>query len=77
MTTVERLFEEAMTLDPEEREELLVRLEIAGFDVGDDNLSAWEEDDDRRESQMAAGAPTVPWETVKLRMAERIRGRTH
>jgi len=73
MTTVERLVEEVLALTPEEREELLARVDLDRVRFTDEQMRAWDEEAGRRAAAVANGAPTIPWETVRERMFERIR----
>jgi putative addiction module component (TIGR02574 family) len=75
MTTVDRLVEEARQLSPEERAELVERLCQIEPEIDPEWAAAWAEEARRRNDEIESGAvDTVPWETVRERMHERIRG---
>jgi len=67
------LFEEAMRLDPDEREALM-RLLIEALDAETDERvdDAWRVEIERRMAELDSGAAqTVPWEEVRARLYRR------
>ncbi len=67
------LFDEAMTLDPEERE-LLMRLLIESLDPGSDDgvEDAWATEAERRMAELDSGTvQAIPWEEVRARLYRR------
>jgi len=67
------LFEEAMRLDPDEREALM-RLLIEALDAETDEGvdDAWRVEIERRMAELDSGAAqTVPWEEVRARLYRR------
>lgn len=71
--SAQELFEEAMSLDPEERATLM-RLLIESLDAESDEgvEDAWRVEVERRMAELDSGAVgTVPWEELRARLYRR------
>ena len=69
----QKLFEEAMRLDPKERA-TLVRLLIDALDAKSDEGAedAWRDEVERRITELDSGTvQTVPWEELRARLYQR------
>ena len=72
-TSAQKLFEEAMRLDPKERA-TLVRLLIDALDAKSDKGAedAWRVEVERRITELDSGTvQTVPWEELRARLYQR------
>jgi putative addiction module component (TIGR02574 family) len=71
--SAQKLFEEAMRLDPKERA-TLVRLLIDALDAKSDEGAedAWRDEVERRITELDSGTvQTVPWEELRARLYQR------
>ena len=72
-TSAQKLFEEAMRLDPKERA-TLVRLLIDALDAKSDEGAedAWRDEVERRITELDSGTvQAVPWEELRARLYQR------
>ena len=72
VATSKELYEKAMSLDPEERAELIGLL-LESLDIGEDDdvEPAWLEEIEKRMEALDSGAvETVPWSEVRSRVFE-------